>query len=59
MAMTPAGNHLGVLLGIFMAAAVSFTVAFFVLRLSKDDATSADLAGAKAKSSEMKSGATQ
>jgi PTS system mannitol-specific IIC component len=59
MAMTPPGDHLGVLLGIFMAAAVSFTVAFFVLRLSKDDATASDLAGAKAKSSEMKTGMTQ
>ena len=55
MAMTPPGNHFGVLLGILLSAAVSFVVAFFILKASKSD-DAADLDAAKAKSAAMKSG---
>jgi PTS system mannitol-specific IIC component len=54
MAVTPPGNHLGVLLGILLSAAVSFVVSWFLLRLSKSDETEGDLASARAKSKEMK-----
>jgi mannitol PTS system EIICBA or EIICB component len=57
MAMTPPGNHFGVLLGVFLAAAVSFVVAYFLLKLSKDD--SGSLEEAQAKSKAMKTGASE
>jgi PTS system mannitol-specific IIC component len=56
MAVTPAGNHLGVLLGIVLSAATSFVVTWFILRLSKGDASEADLQEAKDRSKEMKAG---
>ena len=55
MAMTPPGNHFGVLLGILLSATVSFVVAFFILKASKSE-DAADLDAAKAKSASMKSG---
>ena len=54
MAVTPPGNHFGVILGILLAAAVSFTVTFFILKASKNQ--DEDLAAAQAKSKTMKSG---
>ncbi|WP_397428147.1 PTS transporter subunit EIIC [Pontimonas sp.] len=56
LAVTPQGDHLGVLLGIVLSAAVSFVVAWFLLRLSKSDASDADFGEAKAKSAAMKTG---
>ncbi|WP_397428164.1 PTS transporter subunit EIIC [Pontimonas sp.] len=56
LAVTPQGDHLGVLLGIVLSAAVSFVVAWFLLRLSKSDASDADFEEAKAKSAAMKTG---
>jgi mannitol PTS system EIICBA or EIICB component len=50
MAVTPRGNFFGVLLGIALATAVSFFVAAFLLRLSKDPADEAALAEAEAQS---------
>jgi mannitol PTS system EIICBA or EIICB component len=50
MAVTPRGNFLGVLLGIALSTAVSFFVAAFLLRLSKDPADEAALAEAEAQS---------
>jgi len=57
MAMTPPGNHFGVLLGIVLSAAVSFVVAFFILKATKSD-EAADLDASKAKSKAMKTGET-
>jgi len=54
MAVTPPGNHFGVLLGILLSAAVSFVVAWFLLRIAKSDDTEGDLAAAQAKSKAMK-----
>lgn len=56
LAVTPQGDHLGVLFGIVLSAAVSFVVAWFLLRLSKSDASDADFEEAKAKSAAMKTG---
>jgi mannitol PTS system EIICBA or EIICB component len=56
IAVTPAGNHLGVLLGIVLSAATSFVVTWFILKISKVDATEGDLAVAKDRSKEMKAG---
>jgi PTS system mannitol-specific IIC component len=56
LAVTPPGNHLGVLLGIVLSAATSFLVTWFILRLSKVDASEADLSEAKDRSKEMKAG---
>jgi PTS system mannitol-specific IIC component len=56
MAMTPPGNHFGVLLGIALSAAVSFVVAFFILKATRAGDDSADLDASKAKSSAMKTG---
>jgi mannitol PTS system EIICBA or EIICB component len=50
MAVTPRGNFFGVLLGITLATVVSFFVAAFLLRLSKDPADEEALAEAEAKS---------
>jgi len=56
MAVTPSGNHLGVLLGIALSAAASFVVSWFILKLSKVDASEADFEAAKTRSKEMKAG---
>lgn len=54
MAMTPkGGNHLGVLLGVLVAAAVSFAVAALILKTSKNEAEE-DITEAAAKMQEMK-----
>jgi PTS system mannitol-specific IIC component len=58
MAMTPPGNHFGVLLGIALSAAVSFVVAFFILKATRSGDDSADLAASKAQSKAMKTGET-
>ncbi|MCM3716935.1 PTS mannitol transporter subunit IICB [Fictibacillus phosphorivorans] len=53
MAMTPkGGNHLGVLLGVLVATAVSFAVASLILKTSKKQEE--DLSDATAKMEEMK-----
>lgn len=53
MAMTPkGGNHFGVLLGVLVAAAVSFTIASLILKASKD--TDEDISEAAAKMQKMK-----
>jgi PTS system mannitol-specific IIC component len=57
LAVTPPGNHFGVLLGILLSAAVSFVVSFFILKASKN--TDEDLAGAQARSKAMKTGAAE
>jgi PTS system mannitol-specific IIC component len=56
LAVTPPGNHLGVLLGIVLSAATSFVVSWLILRLSKSDASDAEFEAAKARSKEMKAG---
>ena len=56
MAMTPPGNHFGVLLGIALSAAVSFVVAFFILKATRAGDDAADLDASKAKSKAMKTG---
>ena len=57
LAVTPPGNHFGVLLGILLSATVSFLVAFVILKASKggDD----DLEAAKAQSKAMKTGGAE
>jgi PTS system mannitol-specific IIC component len=57
LAVTPPGNHFGVLLGILLSATVSFLVAFVILKATKagDD----DLEAAKAKSQAMKTGGAE
>jgi len=50
MAVTPAGNHLGVLLGIALSAAASFVVTWFILKLSKVDSTEAEFEAAQDRS---------
>lgn len=53
MAMTPkGGNHLGVLLGVIIATAVSFAIASLILKTSKDSGE--DISDAAAKMQEMK-----
>jgi mannitol PTS system EIICBA or EIICB component len=54
LAVTPRGNHFGVLLGIALSAAVSFLVATALLRLSRDQNTAADLAAANEQSAANK-----
>ncbi|MDQ0159265.1 PTS mannitol transporter subunit IICB [Alkalibacillus salilacus] len=39
MAMTPRGDHIGILLGVIVAAAVSFLIASIILKSSKTDDT--------------------
>lgn len=58
MAVTPQGNHLGVLLGITLSAVVSFLVAWVLLKASKDT-SAADFDAAKDKSKAMKTGGTE
>jgi PTS system mannitol-specific IIC component len=54
MAMTPkGGGHIGVLLGVLVAAGVSFAVASLILKASKQTEED-DIAGATAKMQEMK-----
>ncbi|WP_456276198.1 PTS mannitol transporter subunit IICB [Bacillus sp. AK128] len=54
LAMTPkGGGHVGVLLGVLVAAAVSFAVAALILKASKKDEEE-DISGAAAKMQEMK-----
>jgi PTS system mannitol-specific IIC component len=54
MAMTPkGGGHIGVLLGVLVAAVVSFAVASLILKASKKDEED-DIEGAAAKMQEMK-----
>lgn len=52
LAMTPKGNYLGVLAGVLVATAVSFAVASFILKTSKQ--TEEDLTTATEKMEEMK-----
>ena len=59
LAVTPPGNHFGVLLGILLSAAVSFAVAWFILKATKAGDEDADLEAAKAKSRAMKTGASE
>jgi mannitol PTS system EIICBA or EIICB component len=55
LAVTPPGNHLGVLLGIVLSATVSFLVGWVLLKTGRQD-DYADLAGATAASKKMKQG---
>lgn len=55
LAVTPPGNHLGVLLGILLSASVSFAVGWVLLKTGRQD-DYADLAGATAASKKMKRG---
>jgi mannitol PTS system EIICBA or EIICB component len=59
LAVTPPGNHFGVLLGIALSAAVSFGVAFVIMKATRAGEDEADLEGAKAKSRAMKTGASE
>lgn len=52
LAMTPKGNYVGVLLGVIIAAAVSFAVASLILKTSKQ--SEEDLTAATAKMEAMK-----
>lgn len=52
LAMTPKGGYLGLLAGVFAAAAVSFVVSAFILKTSKNDTK--DLAEAQAESKSLK-----
>lgn len=54
LAMTPKGGYLAVLAGVLVAAAVSFGVASFILKVSKDAASEEDLSKAAAKMQQMK-----
>jgi PTS system mannitol-specific IIC component len=55
LAVTPPGNHVGVLLGIVLSATVSFLVGWVLLKTGRQD-DYADLAGATAASKKMKKG---
>jgi mannitol PTS system EIICBA or EIICB component len=55
LAVTPPGNHVGVLLGIVLSATVSFLVGWVLLKTGRQD-DYADLAGAKEASQKMKKG---
>src|SRR5699024_10843659 len=52
LALAPQGNHLGVIVGVLVATAVSFIVAAFILKTGK--ATEKDLTEATGKMEEMK-----
>jgi PTS system mannitol-specific IIC component len=54
MIMTPKGEFLSVILGVLIAAAVSFFVASLLLKFSKKEATDADLSLASEKMNNMK-----
>ncbi|MEI4771951.1 PTS mannitol transporter subunit IICBA [Psychrobacillus sp. FJAT-51614] len=53
LALTPKGNHVGVLLGVIVATAVSFLIAALILRTSKD-VEEGDLQKATEKTSTLK-----
>ena len=53
MALTPKGSHVGVLLGVIVATAVSFAIAALILRMSKD-VEEGDLQKATEKTSSLK-----
>ena len=55
LAVTPPGNHVGVLLGIVLSASASFAVGWVLLKTGRQD-DYADLAGATAASKKMKKG---
>jgi mannitol PTS system EIICBA or EIICB component len=55
LAVTPPGNHFGVLTGIVLSATVSFLVGWVLLKTGRQD-DYADLAGATAASKKMKKG---
>lgn len=55
LAVTPPGNHFGVLTGIVLSATVSFLVGWVLLKTGRQD-DYADLAGASAASKRMKKG---
>ena len=55
LAVTPPGNHFGVLTGIVLSATVSFLVGWVLLKTGRQD-DYADLAGASAASKKMKRG---
>ena len=55
LAVTPPGNHFGVLTGIVLSATVSFLVGWVLLKTGRQD-DYADLAGATAASKKMKEG---
>jgi mannitol PTS system EIICBA or EIICB component len=55
LAVTPPGNHVGVLLGIVLSATVSFLVGWVLLKTGRQE-DYADLAGAKEASQKMKKG---
>jgi mannitol PTS system EIICBA or EIICB component len=54
LAMTPKGNHLGVLAGVIVAAAVSFLVASIFLKSAKNNEDEEDLSKATEKMQELK-----
>ncbi|MDC3412005.1 PTS mannitol transporter subunit IICB [Aquibacillus sp. 3ASR75-11] len=54
MAMTPKGGYLGVILGVLVATAVSFLVAAFILKTSKDKDREEDISTATSKMEAMK-----
>lgn len=54
LAMTPKGGYLGVLAGVFVAAAVSFLVSALILKTTKEKENEGDLAEAASKMEEMK-----
>jgi mannitol PTS system EIICBA or EIICB component len=54
LAMTPKGNHLGVLAGVIVAAAVSFLVASIFLKSAKNNENEEDLSKATEKMQELK-----
>ncbi|GLB59175.1 PTS mannitol transporter subunit IICB [Cytobacillus sp. NCCP-133] len=54
MAMTPRGDHLAVLLGVFVAAAVSFIIASLILKTSKNKEDGGELTDATAKVQQLK-----
>ncbi|QIZ67961.1 PTS mannitol transporter subunit IICB [Geobacillus subterraneus] len=54
LAMTPKGNYLGVLAGVFVAAAVSFLVASVFLKAAKQKEEEEDLAKAAEKMEQLK-----
>jgi mannitol PTS system EIICBA or EIICB component len=54
MAVTPRGDHVGVLLGIVLSTAVSFLIAVALLRMSREPSTEQDLAAASEQSAANK-----
>jgi PTS system mannitol-specific IIC component len=50
MAVTPRGNYLGVILGVLVAAAVSFVSAAFILKVTGEKTTATDIEEAQAQS---------